>query len=218
MSNSMSAVLEIKKDAITSLILSLSKYKFVLLIIGAILTMILHSSAGTPSILIGLCASGAMPLEPALYVTLGMNVGTCVTAIVSSIGASTNAKRASMVHLLFNVIGTIIFGLILLIFGDKLMKVIDGLNIPISMKIAIFHTVFNVTTTVLMFPLMKQLTQLASLIIPKSKSKDAPRHPGVGKIVVKGRAAPWIFSQVIKGGIWNLECLTHSSSIFFNLV
>ena len=178
MSNSMSSVLEINKDAITSLILSLSKYKFVLLIIGAILTMILHSSAGTTSILIGLCASGAMPLEPALYVTLGMNVGTCVTAIVSSIGASTNAKRASMVHLLFNVIGTIIFGLILLIFGDKLMKVIDGLNIPISMKIAIFHTVFNVTTTVLMFPLMKQLTQLASLIIPKSKSKDE-----AGKII-----------------------------------
>lgn len=173
MSSSMTAVLDIKKDAITSLILSLSKYKLVLILIGTILTMILQSSAGTTSILIGLCTSGAMPLEPAFFVTLGMNVGTCITAIISSIGASTNAKRASMVHLLFNVIGTIIFGVILLIFGNKLMAAIDSLNIIISLKIAIFHTVFNVTTTVLMFPLMKQLTQLASLIIPESKAKQS---------------------------------------------
>lgn len=172
MSSSMSSVLEINKEAITELILSLSRYKIVLILIGALLTMILQSSAGTTSILIGLCTSGAMPLEPALFVTLGMNIGTCITAIISSIGASTNAKRASMVHLLFNVIGTIIFGIILLIFGNKIMAIITGLNIIISMKIAIFHTIFNVTTTLLMFPLMKQLTQLASLIIPEPKAKS----------------------------------------------
>lgn len=148
-----------------------------LLILGAILTIIVQSSAGTTAILVGLCSAGAMELEPALYITLGMNVGTCLTALVSSIGATTGAKRASMIHLLFNVIGTIIFGIILAAFNKPMMNFIQSVKIGtkesmiISMQIAVFHTLFNVSTTVILLPLIKQFTQLASLIVPESKNQ-----------------------------------------------
>jgi len=150
----------------------------ILMVFGAILTIIVQSSAGTTAILVGLCSAGAMELEPALYITLGMNVGTCLTALVSSAGATTNAKRASVVHLLFNVIGTIIFGIVLAFAGDYIIKFIKSIRIGsddgtiISMQIALFHTIFNVTTTILLVPIMKQFTKLASLIVPESKNKN----------------------------------------------
>ena len=156
---------------------SLKGSAILLMILGAILTIIVQSSAGTTAILVGLCSAGAMDLQPALYITLGMNVGTCLTALVSSIGATTGAKRASMIHLLFNVIGTIIFGIVLAVAGKYILKFIESIRIGktdgmvISMQIAVFHTIFNVTTTLLMLPIMKQFTQLASLIVPESKNK-----------------------------------------------
>ncbi len=185
MSNSMSIVTVIKtadgsglliREAILRLA-ALPGAPIILLVFGAILTIIVQSSAGTTAILVGLCSAGAMDLEPALYITLGMNVGTCLTALVSSAGATTNAKRASMIHLLFNVIGTIIFGIVLAAAGKYILQFITGIRIGsdegtvISMQIALFHTIFNVTTTIVLFPLMKQFTQLASLIIPESKTK-----------------------------------------------
>ncbi|MCR4875204.1 MAG: Na/Pi cotransporter family protein [Clostridia bacterium] len=185
MSNSMSIVTVIKtadgsglliREAILRLA-ALPGAPIILLVFGAILTIIVQSSAGTTAILVGLCSAGAMDLEPALYITLGMNVGTCLTALVSSAGASTNAKRASMIHLLFNVIGTIIFGIVLAAAGKYILQFITSIRIGsdegtvISMQIALFHTIFNVTTTIVLFPLMKQFTQLASLIIPESKIK-----------------------------------------------
>ncbi len=197
MSSSMSNVTSITNDegelVIANLILKFSgdKFylKFLLMIIGAILTALLHSSAATTSILIGLCASGAMTLEPAFYVTLGMNVGTCLTAVVASLGQTTNAKRASMVHLLFNIIGTIIFGIILLAFGKKLLALIDGDNISISIKIAIFHTIFNITTTLLMYPFINQLAKFASLLVPEKKGivndEFADRFTYVNNLILK---------------------------------
>ena len=158
-----------------------------LLILGAILTIIVQSSAGTTAILVGLCSAGAMELEPALYITLGMNVGTCLTALVSSIGATTGAKRASMIHLLFNVIGTIIFGIVLAVFNEPMLKFIKSVRIGtkdsmiISMQIAVFHTLFNVTTTLLLLPLIKQFTQLASLIIPESKNQKVRPEDAIYK-------------------------------------
>ena len=158
-----------------------------LLILGAILTIIVQSSAGTTAILVGLCSAGAMELEPALYITLGMNVGTCLTALVSSIGATTGAKRASMIHLLFNVIGTIIFGVVLAVFNEPMLRFIKSVRIGnkdsmiISMQIAVFHTLFNVTTTVLLLPLIKQFTQLASLIVPESKNQKVRPEDAIYK-------------------------------------
>ena len=156
---------------------SLPAAPIILMVFGAILTIVVQSSAGTTAILVGLCSAGAMDLEPALYITLGMNVGTCLTALVSSAGATVNAKRASVVHLLFNVIGTIIFGIVLAFAGKYILQFVESIRIGsdegtiISMQIAVFHTLFNVTTTLLLVPIMKQFTQLASLIVPESKNQ-----------------------------------------------
>ena len=156
---------------------SLPAAPIILMVFGAILTIVVQSSAGTTAILVGLCSAGAMDLEPALYITLGMNVGTCLTALVSSAGATVNAKRASVVHLLFNVIGTIIFGIVLAFAGKYILQFVQSIRIGsdegtiISMQIAVFHTLFNVTTTLLLVPIMKQFTQLASLIVPESKNQ-----------------------------------------------
>ena len=157
---------------------SLPAAPIILMVFGAILTIVVQSSAGTTAILVGLCSAGAMDLEPALYITLGMNVGTCLTALVSSAGATVNAKRASVVHLLFNVIGTIIFGIVLAFAGKYILQFVESIRIGsdegtiISMQIAVFHTLFNVTTTLLLVPIMKQFTQLASLIVPESKNQN----------------------------------------------
>ena len=156
---------------------SLPAAPIILMVFGAILTIVVQSSAGTTAILVGLCSAGAMDLEPALYITLGMNVGTCLTALVSSAGATVNAKRASVVHLLFNVIGTVIFGIVLAFAGKYILQFVESIRIGsdegtiISMQIAVFHTLFNVTTTLLLVPIMKQFTQLASLIVPESKNQ-----------------------------------------------
>ena len=156
---------------------SLPAAPIILMVFGAILTIVVQSSAGTTAILVGLCSAGAMDLEPALYITLGMNVGTCLTALVSSAGATVNAKRASVVHLLFNVIGTVIFGIVLAFVGKYILQFVESIRIGsdegtiISMQIAVFHTLFNVTTTLLLVPIMKQFTQLASLIVPESKNQ-----------------------------------------------
>ena len=184
MASAMSGVTKIVNDAgepVVSVailkVASMPAAPILLLILGAILTIIVQSSAGTTAILVGLCSAGAMELEPALYITLGMNVGTCLTALVSSIGATTGAKRASMIHLLFNVIGTILFGIVLVVFNEPMMKFVKSVRIGtkdsmiISMQIAVFHTMFNVTTTLVLLPLIKQFTQLASLIVPESKTK-----------------------------------------------
>ena len=184
MSSAMSGVTQITTSSgellIQSAILKLQSLPLssvILMVFGAILTIIVQSSAGTTAILVGLCSAGAMELTPALYITLGMNVGTCLTALVSSAGASTNAKRASVVHLLFNVIGTIIFGIVLAFAGEYIINFIKTVRIGsdegtvISMQIALFHTVFNVTTTLVLVPIMKQFTKLASLIVPESKNQ-----------------------------------------------
>jgi len=188
MSNAMSGVTKITNAEgdilVESIILKLMNIPgapFILMIFGAILTIIVQSSAGTTAILVGLCSAGAMSIEPALYITLGMNVGTCLTALVSSIGATTSAKRASVVHLLFNVIGTIIFSIVLFFAKTYILQFIESVRIGsdegtiVSMQIAVFHTLFNVTTTVILFPIMKYFTKLASLIVPESKVSSNPQ-------------------------------------------
>ena len=184
MSSSMSGVTNIENEngekVIAVLLKSISGStvwsKMLLILIGAVITAIIQSSAATTSILIGLCSAGTMELEPAIMVTLGMNIGTCISAVLASIGQSANGKRASVIHLLFNIIGTIIFSIILFAAGNYIIPFLENLKIgsdfatSISLKIAIFHTIFNVTTTILMYPFINGLTKLATLIVPDKKS------------------------------------------------
>lgn len=138
------------------------------LLAGAILTAVIQSSSASVGILQALCSTGAIGYSSALPIILGQNIGTCVTALISSIGASKNAKRAAFVHLYFNVIGTIVF--MALFYGINAFvhfEFMDGQANELG--IAIIHTVFNVLATSVLLPFSKILEKLACLTIRDKK-------------------------------------------------
>lgn len=138
------------------------------LVAGMVMTAIVQSSSASVGILQSLTATGAITFGNAIPIIMGQNIGTCITALISSVGANKNAKRASMIHLLFNVIGSAI-GLSAL-FVLKYLLNLSFLSGRIDMwGIAIVHTVFNLLTFAFLFPVSKLLERLAILLVGKSK-------------------------------------------------
>lgn len=147
---------------------------FLLLIIGALITALVQSSSVVTSIIITMVAAGLKignTGNAVLFVILGTNIGTCITALLSSIGASTNARRASLIHLLFNVFGSLIFVIILLVWPsfmeDTLMKFFPE---P-STQIAMFHTFFNILTTIVFIAFINIFVKISEFVI-KTKKED----------------------------------------------
>lgn len=133
-------------------------------IAGAVMTAIIQSSSASVGILQALCATGAMNFGAALPIIMGQNIGTCITAVMSGMGASKNAKRASMIHLYFNLIGTVVFLVVFYIVNAFVH--FEFLNGPASATgIAVVHSVFNVACTVCWFPFANLLVKLAELTI-----------------------------------------------------
>lgn len=133
-------------------------------IAGAVLTAIIQSSSASVGILQALCATGAMNFGSALPIIMGQNIGTCITAVMSGMGASKNAKRASMIHLYFNLIGTIVFLVVFYIINAFVH--FEFLNGPASATgIAVVHSIFNITCTIFWFPFANVLVKLAELTI-----------------------------------------------------
>lgn len=131
---------------------------------GALLTAIIQSSSASVGILQSLSSTGAITFGSALPIILGQNIGTCVTAMLSSVGTSKNAKRVAIVHLYFNIIGTLLFlGLFYILNAVIGFSFIDGsVN---EVKIAVVHTIFNVSTTLILLPFTKVLEKLAYITI-----------------------------------------------------
>ena len=134
------------------------------MVAGAVLTAVIQSSSASVGILQALCVTGAVSYSTALPIIMGQNIGTCVTALLSGIGASKNARRASLVHLYFNLIGTVVFMVIFYI-----LNAIIGFTFMATAAngagIAVIHTVFNVCATILLLPFAKFLEKLACLTI-----------------------------------------------------
>ena len=138
---------------------------------GTILTAIIQSSSASVGILQALCATGAVTYGTALPIIMGQNIGTCITAVLSSIGTSKNAKRAAAVHLSFNVIGTSLF--MIVFYTINAFFPFDFLGDAAGeMGIAIIHTAFNVMSTLALFPFANLLEKLACHIIPDSKEVE----------------------------------------------
>jgi len=131
---------------------------------GALFTALIQSSAASVGILQSLAAAGAVKFSGAVYVLFGQNIGTCITAVMASFGASRNAKRATCVHLLFNVIGTAFFTLVVMVF--PLTDLIESLVSAPMAQIAVMHVIFNLVTTVLLIPFGSSLAKLATRILP----------------------------------------------------
>ncbi len=133
-------------------------------LVGAGITALLQSSSASVGILQALAGTGAISLQASLFILFGQNIGTCVTAMLASVGANRTAKRAAVVHLLFNVIGTLIFVLIAVFLPlSEWVRAIAGDNL--RLQIAVAHIIFNVTTTLVLLPLSGLLEKLAYLVV-----------------------------------------------------
>lgn len=146
------------------------------IIAGAVITALLQSSTASVGILQTLAMNGVVSMSAAIYITLGQNIGTCVTAVLSSAGANRTAKRAAAIHLMFNTIGAVLFGVgmyIITLVSPKFA--LGSIN---AVQISMFHTIFNVTNTVLLYPFANQLVKLSALFV---KEKEEPVSVGQGE-------------------------------------
>ena len=135
------------------------------ILMGFTLTLLVQSSSASIGILLALASQGMLPLEAALPILYGDNIGTCTTALISSIGASKNAQRAAVMHLTFNIIGTLIFALIL---NRPIMMVVTSIDpTNIARQIANAHTLFNITNVIIQFPFAGLIVKIAERVIPE---------------------------------------------------
>ncbi len=141
------------------------------MIAGTVLTAIIQSSSASVGILQALCITGIVNYATALPIIMGQNIGTCITAIISSIGANKNAKRAAMIHLFFNLIGTIIF----MIVFYSINAFVDFAFLDESASaagIAVIHSLFNIGCCVVLYPFANLLVKLATVVIPDGAKED----------------------------------------------
>ncbi len=175
MSNAISGN-EVVTNAISA-VFSVINNPLLLLIVGAVITALVQSSSAVTSVITVLVANGVLSgdTDTVLYIIIGSNIGTCVTALISSIGASVNARRAAVIHLLFNCSGALVFTVFLLLWGLSGTSFSGQVLSLVSPKwqIAVFHTLFNLVGTCLFLPLIKCIVWLAEhLVREKKTAKD----------------------------------------------
>lgn len=168
--NEMSGAMSPLKDSevFKSLIMGLNGRVLLGVLIGVVMTAILQSSSASTGILVALAGTGSLPLRVAIPILLGNNIGTCVTALISSIGTSKTAKKAAMLHLTIKIIGTIIFLIIPLSVITNVVLRISPTEGPtaVAKQIANAHTLFNVVNTIILLPFIKYLVAFVDRLIP----------------------------------------------------
>lgn len=142
------------------------------ILVGAVFTAIIQSSSASVGILQALAKTGAVPFSSSVYILFGQNIGTCITAVLASIGTKTNAKRTTLLHLMFNVIGTVVFTIICITtpFTDLIEQMFPGAP---AAQIANLHITFNIVTTLLLLPFGGLLVKAAVKLLPGSKEEEA---------------------------------------------
>lgn len=153
-------------------------FPLLLILVGIIFTALIQSSSATSGVVITMVGTGVLPLELALFIVLGANIGTCVTALLASVGANANSKRVALIHFTFNAIGTAVFTVIIWIFKKPVVNFLVSMfpgNDPMSlqMRVSFFHVIFNVTTTCILLFFVKQLVNYSCAVIKdKEEIKD----------------------------------------------
>lgn len=140
------------------------------ILVGAVFTAVIQSSSASVGILQALAATGMIPLSSAVYVLFGQNIGTCITAVLASIGTKTNAKRTTVIHLSFNIIGTTIFTILCMV--TPFVSWMEAFNADPVAQIANTHTVFNIVTTLLLLPFGNLLAEFATKILPENDKEE----------------------------------------------
>lgn len=144
------------------------------ILLGIVMTAVLQSSSVSVGVLQTLAMQGLVPLKFSVFVLFGQNIGTCLTALFSTVGAKKNSKRAAVIHLLFNLLGTGMFILIALL--TPYIEWIEKISSDPMAQIAISHIVFNVVSTVVLFPFAKLLVKLSCLIVPGKDDSESEMH------------------------------------------
>lgn len=145
-------------------------FPLLLVLVGTLFTALIQSSSAATGVVITMVGTGIMPLELALFIVMGANIGTCATTLLASLGANANAKRIAWIHLAFNVIGTVIFGGIVWMFqapaGTLLMALFPGSDpMSLQMRLSAFHVLFNLSTTCLLLPFTGRLVRYSCRLI-----------------------------------------------------
>ena len=186
-------------ETFQNMLISFGKNPLLGIFVGFFLTLLLQSSSASIGILVALAVEGVLPLESALPILYGDNIGTCTTALLSSIGASKNAQRAAIMHLTFNVIGTVIFVLFL---NVPIIYVVTKLNPgAVSRQIANAHTLFNVTNVIIQLPFSGLIVKFAEKIVPEGK-KPVEEPQSITKLDKRMLSTPsialWFVLQAVK--------------------
>ena len=152
-------------------------FPVLLIVVGIIFTALIQSSSAAAGVVITMVGTGVLPLDMALFIVLGANIGTCVTAMLASVGAKPNSKRVAFIHFVFNFIGTVLFTAIIWIFKDPvvdlLLTAFPGSDpMALQMRVSAFHVIFNVSTTALLLPFVKQLVKLSCVVIKDQKKEE----------------------------------------------
>ena len=147
-------------------------FPLLLVIIGIILTAMVHSSSTITSLMVVLASIKVLPFGNALFLALGSNIGTCITSILSSVGTNVNAKRTALVHLFFNLFGCLLFIGPLWIFSKEIVGFFASISSDVGQQIAVFHTLFNVCATIILLPISHLVVKLVCKIIPDKQIED----------------------------------------------
>ena len=152
-------------------------FPLLLILVGVIFTALIQSSSAATGVVITMVGTSVLPLDLALFIILGANIGTCVTALLASVGASANSKRVAFIHFTFNLLGTALFTVIIWIFKDTVVNLLVNIfpaddAMSLQMRVSAFHVVFNVSTTCLLLPFTKQLVKLSSIVIKDKETKE----------------------------------------------
>lgn len=190
-----------ESEAFCNLFVTLGKNPLLGILAGAFVTAIIQSSSASVGILQSLAAAGLVPFNAAIYIIMGQNIGTCATALLSSLGAKKNAKTASYMHLLFNIIGTVIFSIasILYIFIANPAWAAGTIN---QTQISLIHTAFNIATTILLFPVSGWIIKLAMKIggVDKETSEQDTLLLDERMLETPGIAIQSVYSEILRMG------------------
>ena len=149
-------------------------FPLLLILVGVIFTALIQSSSAATGVVITMVGAGVLPLDMALFIVLGANIGTCVTALLASIGANANSKRVALIHFTFNAIGTAVFAIIILMFKEPIVNLLISFfpgedQMSLQMRLSAFHVIFNVTTTCVLLPFVKHLVKYSYAVIKDKK-------------------------------------------------
>ena len=212
-----SAVAPLKEsEAFCSIFVKLGHNPFLGIIAGAAVTAIIQSSSASVGILQSLAAAGLVPFSAAIYIIMGQNIGTCVTAILSSMGAKKNAKTAALMHLLFNIIGTVIFSVGAILFL-KIANPPWGHGMISQTQISLAHTIFNIATTVLLFPASNLIIKLAKVIgrVEDTEVDDSKVHLDDRMLETPTIAIQSVVSEIVRMGHIVADSLKVAKEVLF---